>query len=110
MFSAGNAKTDPQRVYARAGAMHAGFAQCAAFDQDAIDIGGVEKFVLRATPNVRPLGSHVPYKLPTGIADPQRMKRCVRSQYRSGRSPHWIKSKNPNAPAVKRETEEDWGR
>jgi hypothetical protein len=23
--------------------MHAGFAQCAAFDQDAIDIGGVEK-------------------------------------------------------------------
>ena len=22
------------------------------------------------------------------------------SQYRSGRSPHWIKSKNPNAPAV----------
>src|SRR5580693_9413571 len=31
------------------------------------------------------------------------------SQYRSGRSPHWIKSKNPNAPAVKREAEEDWG-
>ena len=26
-----------------------------------------------------------------------------------GRSPHWIKSKNPNAPAVKREAEEDWG-
>jgi bifunctional non-homologous end joining protein LigD len=31
------------------------------------------------------------------------------SRYRSGRSPHWIKSKNPNAPAVKRETEEEWG-
>jgi bifunctional non-homologous end joining protein LigD len=31
------------------------------------------------------------------------------SRYKSGRSPHWIKSKNPNAPAVKRETEEDWG-
>jgi hypothetical protein len=29
------------------------------------------------------------------------------SRYRSG---HWIKSKNPNAPAVKREAEEDWGR
>jgi ATP-dependent DNA ligase len=28
------------------------------------------------------------------------------SQYRSGRSPHWIKSKNPNAPAVTREPEE----
>jgi ATP-dependent DNA ligase len=32
------------------------------------------------------------------------------SLYRSGRSPDWIKSKNPAAPAVRRETEEDWGR
>ena len=32
------------------------------------------------------------------------------SPYRSGRSPDWIKSKNPAAPAVRRETEEDWGR
>jgi hypothetical protein len=32
------------------------------------------------------------------------------SPYHSGRSPHWIKSKNPTAPAVKREAEEDWGR
>jgi len=32
------------------------------------------------------------------------------SPYRSGRSPHWLKVKNPNAPAVKREAEEDWGR
>jgi bifunctional non-homologous end joining protein LigD len=30
------------------------------------------------------------------------------SPYSSGRSPHWIKSKNPNAPAVKREAEEEW--
>jgi bifunctional non-homologous end joining protein LigD len=30
------------------------------------------------------------------------------SPYNSGRSPDWIKSKNPNAPAVKREAEEDW--
>jgi bifunctional non-homologous end joining protein LigD len=29
------------------------------------------------------------------------------SFYRSGRSPDWIKSKNPNAPAVKQEAEED---
>jgi hypothetical protein len=29
---------------------------------------------------------------------------------RSGRSPHWVKVKNPNAPAVTREAEEDWGR
>jgi bifunctional non-homologous end joining protein LigD len=32
------------------------------------------------------------------------------SAYRSGRSPDWLKSKNPSAPAVKREAEEDWGR
>jgi bifunctional non-homologous end joining protein LigD len=31
------------------------------------------------------------------------------SPYRSGRSPDWLKIKNPEAPAVKREAEEDWG-
>jgi bifunctional non-homologous end joining protein LigD len=31
------------------------------------------------------------------------------SSYRSGRSVHWVKVKNPKAPAVKREAEEDWG-
>jgi len=30
------------------------------------------------------------------------------SMYRSGRSSHWVKVKNPNAPAVRREAEEDW--
>jgi hypothetical protein len=29
--------------------------------------------------------------------------------YRSARPPHWVKVKNPNAPAVKREAEDDWG-
>jgi bifunctional non-homologous end joining protein LigD len=32
------------------------------------------------------------------------------SRYRSGRSPDWLKFKNPDAPAVKREAEEDWGK
>jgi bifunctional non-homologous end joining protein LigD len=32
------------------------------------------------------------------------------SPYRSGRSPHWVKVKNPNAPAVKREAEGDWAK
>jgi bifunctional non-homologous end joining protein LigD len=31
------------------------------------------------------------------------------SPYRSGRSRYWLKIKNPKAPAVKREAEEDWG-
>ena len=30
------------------------------------------------------------------------------SPYKSGRSPHWVKVKNPAAPAVRREAEEDW--
>jgi bifunctional non-homologous end joining protein LigD len=32
------------------------------------------------------------------------------SSYRSGRSPDWLKMKNVDAPAVKREAEEDWSR
>ena len=32
------------------------------------------------------------------------------SRYRSGRSPDWLKFKNPEAPAVRREAEEDWNR
>ena len=32
------------------------------------------------------------------------------SPYRSGRSPDWLKMKNPACEAVKREVEEDWGR
>jgi bifunctional non-homologous end joining protein LigD len=31
------------------------------------------------------------------------------SPYVSGRSPHWLKLKNPNSAAVKREAEEEWG-
>jgi bifunctional non-homologous end joining protein LigD len=32
------------------------------------------------------------------------------SAYRSGRSPDWLKMKNPACSAVKREAEEDWRR
>ena len=32
------------------------------------------------------------------------------SRYTSGRTRDWIKMKNPAAPAVKRQAEEDWGR
>jgi bifunctional non-homologous end joining protein LigD len=34
----------------------------------------------------------------------------IGSPYRSGRSRHWVKSKNPKHPAVEREAEEDWGK
>jgi ATP-dependent DNA ligase len=29
--------------------------------------------------------------------------------YRSGRTPDWVKIKNPAAPAARREAEEEWG-
>jgi len=32
------------------------------------------------------------------------------SPYRSGRAKYWVKVKNPRAPAMRREAEEDWGR
>ena len=32
------------------------------------------------------------------------------STYSSGRSKYWVKVKNPKAPAIRREAEEDWGR
>jgi hypothetical protein len=31
------------------------------------------------------------------------------SRYSCGRSSNWLKVKNPDAPAVRREAEEDWG-
>jgi hypothetical protein len=48
-----------------------------------------------------------------GIGDyslASRPRIIIRSGFVGGRSPHWIKVKNPNAPAVKREAEEDWYR
>ena len=38
----------------------------------------------------------------------QIVSKRIGSPYRAGRSADWIKVKNPAAPAVKREAEEDW--
>jgi bifunctional non-homologous end joining protein LigD len=76
----------------------------------------LERVLLRVEPGLRfneyldeengPLVFHHACKLGLeGIVSKRRD-----SPYSSGRSRHWIKSKNPNAPAVKREAEEDWGR
>jgi hypothetical protein len=35
-------------------------------------------------------------------------ERGMGTQYRAGRSAHWLKIKNPDAPAVRRLEEEDW--
>jgi bifunctional non-homologous end joining protein LigD len=69
----------------------------------------------RAAPGLR-FNEHIEADGPTVFAHACKMglegivSKRKDSRYRSGRSPDWIKSKNPNAPAVKREAEEDWGR
>jgi bifunctional non-homologous end joining protein LigD len=69
----------------------------------------------RAAPGLR-LNEHIEEDGPTVFAHACKLglegivSKRKDSSYRSGRSPHWIKSKNPNAPAVKRETEEEWGK
>jgi hypothetical protein len=40
----------------------------------------------------------------------RKRQRLLGSPYRSGCSSHWVKVKNPKAPAAKREAEEDGGR
>jgi hypothetical protein len=52
--------------------------------------------------------------LPTGFIAPclptKTDKKRKDSAYRSGRSPDWLKMKNADAPTVKREEEEEWGK
>ena len=74
----------------------------------------LERILARAAPGIRfnehldeedgPLVFHHACKLVLeGIVSKRRD-----SVYSSGRSLHWVKSKNPSAPAVRRELEEDW--
>jgi bifunctional non-homologous end joining protein LigD len=69
----------------------------------------------RAAPGLR-LNEHIEADGPTVFAHACKMglegivSKRKDSPYRSGRSPDWLKSKNPACAAVKREEEEDWGR
>jgi hypothetical protein len=65
---------------------------------------GFALLAVRAVPN-RATGWHA-CKLGCEDIVPKRLW----SRYRSSRSPHWLKIKNPAVPAVKREAEEDWRR
>ena len=68
----------------------------------------------KAAPGLR-LNEHIEADGPTVFAHACKMglegivSKRKGSTYRSGRSPDWLKSKNPACAAVKRETEEDWG-
>jgi ATP-dependent DNA ligase len=71
---------------------------------------------------IRPVGRHRPApqrasgasSLP--VPEPSKpglegiVSKRLGSRYVSGRSRDWLKFKNPEAPAVKREAEEEWGR
>jgi bifunctional non-homologous end joining protein LigD len=71
--------------------------------------------IKRAAPGLR-LNAHIEADGPTVFAHACKMglegivSKMKGSPYRSGRSPDWIKSKNPACEAVRREGEEDWGR
>jgi ATP-dependent DNA ligase len=41
-------------------------------------------------------------------ADRSLVSKRLGTPYRAGRSAHWLKIKNPGAPAVRRLEEEDW--
>jgi hypothetical protein len=47
--------------------------------------------------------------MPASSAAKEFVSKRLGSPHRSGRSAHWVKVKNPKAPAVKCEAEEDWG-
>ena len=42
---------------------------------------------------------------------PQSVRSLIKhAHFLDSRTPDWLKMKNPDAPAVKREAEEEWGR
>jgi ATP-dependent DNA ligase len=71
--------------------------------------------VAKARPGIR-FNEHIEGDGPTVFAHACKMglegivSKHKASTYRSGRSPDWLKCKNPACEAVKREAEEDWGR
>jgi len=72
--------------------------------------------VLRRAASGLRLNEHIEADGPTVFAHACKMglegivSKRKTSTYRSGRSPDWLKSKNPGCEAVRREEEEDWGR
>jgi len=71
--------------------------------------------VAKASPGVR-FNEHIEGDGPTVFAHACKLglegivSKRKDSAYRSGRSPDWLKMKNSDAPAVKREAEEDWSK
>src|SRR6516225_9165886 len=77
--------------------------------------GTLASIVAKASPGIR-FNEHTEGDGPTVFAHACKMglegivSKRLGSRSRSGRSPDWLKMKNPDAPAVKREAEEDWSK
>jgi bifunctional non-homologous end joining protein LigD len=75
----------------------------------------LKSVLTKAGPGLR-LNEHIEADGPTVFAHACKMglegivSKHKASAYRSGRSPDWLKCKNPACEAVKREAEEDWSR
>src|SRR6266478_6603928 len=75
----------------------------------------LEMILAKASPGIR-FNEHTEGDGPTVFAHACKMglegivSKRKDSAYRSGRSPDWLKMKNPACSAVKREAEEDWGK
>jgi bifunctional non-homologous end joining protein LigD len=75
----------------------------------------LEVMLAKAGPGIR-FNEHIEGDGPTVFAHACKMglegivSKRKDSAYRSGRAPDWLKMKHPDAPAVKREAEEDWGK
>jgi bifunctional non-homologous end joining protein LigD len=75
----------------------------------------LKSVLTKAGPGLR-LNEHIEADGPTVFAHACKMglegivSKHKASTYRSGRSPDWLKCKNPACEALKREAEEDWGR
>jgi bifunctional non-homologous end joining protein LigD len=75
----------------------------------------LKSVLVKAGPGLR-FNEHLEGDGPTVFAHARKMglegivSKRKDSMYRSGRSPDWLKMKNPEASAVKREAEEDWGK
>jgi bifunctional non-homologous end joining protein LigD len=67
------------------------------------------KHGLRPSDQVEADGATV-YRLACELGAEGIISKLKGSRYRSGRTRDWIKCKNPDSPAVKRQSEEDWGR
>ena len=63
-----------------------------------------------ASPSMRPLAARgaIIHKHACALGCEGIVSKRLGSPYRAGRSAHWVKVKNPAAPAVKGEAEEEW--